>query len=125
MRIGIHELALACHRSFDYCAGNISHVRQHVAIEWLGMRVDSKLPIVFCDADQTITCCGTKVFWLVIEVGRMFRLDREHHPKDLEALMHSLQLGRACCLFVRCLRVRRARRAETRQALRGPSDSQT
>jgi hypothetical protein len=49
----------------------------------------------------------------------------EHHPKDLEALMHSIQSGRACCLFVRCLRVRRARRADTRQALRGPSDSQT
>jgi hypothetical protein len=90
----------------------------HVAIEWLGMRVDSKLPIVFCDADQTITCCGTKVFWLVMEVGRIFRLDREHHPKDLEALMNSIQSGRACCLFVRCLRVRapdaltRARRFE-------------
>jgi hypothetical protein len=38
-----------------------------------------------------VNSCGTKLFWLVMEDGRMFRLDADHHPKDMEALMHSIQ----------------------------------
>ena len=38
-----------------------------------------------------VSSCGTKVFWLVMDDGHMFRLDREHHPKDMEAMMHSIQ----------------------------------
>jgi len=45
------------------------------------------VPVMYFGVDS----CGTKVFWLVMEDGRMFRLDREHHPKDLEALMRSIQ----------------------------------
>ena len=45
------------------------------------------VPVMYFGVDG----CGTKVFWLVMEDGRMFRLDREHHPKDLEALMRSIQ----------------------------------
>jgi len=35
-----------------------------------------------------VNSCGTKVFWLVMEDGHMFRLDTEHHPKDMDGLMH-------------------------------------
>jgi hypothetical protein len=38
-----------------------------------------------------VNSCGTKVFWLVMEDGRMFRLDTDHHPKDMEGLMHSIE----------------------------------
>ena len=45
------------------------------------------VPVMYFGVDS----CGAKVFWLVMEDGHMFRLDTEHHPKDMEGLMHSIQ----------------------------------
>lgn len=37
-----------------------------------------------------VKACGVQVFWLVMQDGRMFRLDPEHHPKDLEKFMATI-----------------------------------
>jgi hypothetical protein len=52
-----------------------------------GPAMASGVPVMYFGVNS----CGTKVFWLVMEDGHMFRLDTEHHPKDMEGLMHSIQ----------------------------------
>jgi hypothetical protein len=56
-------------------------------VEPAGPAMARGVPVMYFGVDS----CGTKVFWLVMEDGQMFRLDREHHPKDLEAMMRSIQ----------------------------------
>lgn len=52
-----------------------------------GPSMTGGVPVMYFGVDS----CGTKVFWLVMEDGHMFRLDAAHHPKDMEGLMHSIQ----------------------------------
>jgi len=57
------------------------------SVQPAGPAMAGGVPVMYFGVDS----CGTKVFWLVMEDGHMFRLDAEHRPKDLEALMRSIQ----------------------------------
>ena len=57
------------------------------SVQPAGPAMAGGVPVMYFGVDS----CGAKVFWLVMEDGRMFRLDTEHHPKDMEGLMHSIQ----------------------------------
>jgi hypothetical protein len=64
-----------------------SDYRTTADVEPAGPAMASGVPVMYFGVDS----CGTKMFWLVMEDGKIFRLDREHHPKDLEAMMRSIQ----------------------------------
>ena len=37
-----------------------------------------------------VKSCGITILWLTMEDGHMFRIDKDHHPKDMDAFMSSI-----------------------------------